>query len=401
MRTTWTFHTSGKFLFGRDAALQTGEILDWFKSRRVFLVTDRRLVQAGLVDRICEPLRSGGFTVEVFDGGEPEPAIRLAAQCADQAKGFGPAALIALGGGSNMDLAKTAALLLTHGGRPQDYLGEEKVPGPILPLVCIPTTAGTGSEVSGSAILTDTDNHMKVGILSNHLRPAAAIVDPLLTVSCPPQVTADSGIDALVHAIEAYTAVENESFPLPAGEKSVYQGRNPMADMVAEKAISLIGAHLRRACRDGQDLEARDAMALGATLGGLAFSNAGVALVHAMEYPVGGAVHCSHGCGNGLLAPYVMRFNLPGRERQFARIAELLDEDVTGLSESAAAERAITAVDQLRADIKIPARLRELGVTREHLPQFAAKAFAVKRVLRVNPRVPSEQDILRIFEEAW
>ena len=174
-----------------------------------------------------------------------------------------------------------------------------------------------------------------------------------------------------------------------------------MADMVAEQAITLIGAHLRRAHRNGSDLEAREAMSLGATLGGLAFSNAGVALVHAMEYPVGGAVHCSHGCGNGLLVPYVMRYNLPGRERQFARIAQLLGEDVAGLDDNAAALKAVEAVDRLRADVNIPARLRELGIKQEQLPQLAAKAFAVKRVLRVNPRVPTEADILQIFQNAW
>ena len=160
---------------------------------------------------------------------------------------------------------------------------------------------------------------MKVGILSNYLRPAAAVVDPLLTVSCPPKVTADSGIDALTHAIEAYTAVDNALFPLPHGERSVYQGRHPFGDMLAERAVGLIGAHLRRAVRDGLDLEAREGMALGATLAGMAFSNVGVAAVHALEYPVGGATHCSHGAGNGLLLPYVMRDNAPARPAAFAR----------------------------------------------------------------------------------
>src|SRR5262249_31672756 len=192
-----------------------------------------------------------------------------------------------------------------------DYVGDDKIPGPVFPLICVPTTAGTGSEVSAASVLTDTDSKLKVGILSNFLRPAVAIVDPMLTVSCPPKVTADSGIDALTHAIEAYTAVDNESFPLPPGERSVYQGRHPMGEMIAEKAIQLIGKFLRRAVADGKDLEAREGMALGATLAGMAFSNIGVAAVHALEYPVGGAVHCSHGAGNGLLLPYVMRFNLP------------------------------------------------------------------------------------------
>ena len=177
-----------------------------------------------------------------------------------------------------MDLAKITAVVLAHGGKPLDYVGDDKVPGPILPLLCVPTTAGTGSEVSAASVLTDTDNQMKVGILSNYLRPAVAVVDPLLTVSCPPKVTADSGIDALTHAIEAYTAVDNADFPLPPGERSVYQGRHPFGDMLAEKAIAPDRpAFLRRAVRDGTDLEAREGMALGATLAGMAFSNVGVA----------------------------------------------------------------------------------------------------------------------------
>jgi len=222
-----------------------------------------------------------------------------------------------------------------------------------------------------------------------------------LTVSCPAKVTADSGIDALTHAIEAYTAVDNESFPLPDGERSVYQGRHPLGDILAEKAIALIGANLRRAVASGQDLEARDGMALGATFAGMAFSNVGVAVVHALEYPVGGATHCSHGAGNGLLLPYVMRFNMPARTREFAAIARLLGEDVSGLSEAAAAERAITAVEKLRADIGIPTRLRDLGVRDEQLRPFADKAFGIKRILRVNPRPVTADDLEAILRSAF
>src|SRR5205814_4924293 len=170
--------------------------------------------------------------------------------------------LVGLGGGSNMDLAKLTAVLLKHGGGPRDYVGDDKIPGPIAPLICVPTTAGTGSEVSAAAVVTDTENKIKVGILSNYLRPRVAVVDPMLTVSCPPKVTADSGIDALTHAIEAFTAVDNASFPLPSDERSVYQGRHPMGNMCAEKAIALIGQYLRRAVADGNDLDAREGMAL-------------------------------------------------------------------------------------------------------------------------------------------
>ncbi len=283
----------------------------------------------------------------------------------------------------------------------RDYIGDDKVPGPVVPVICVPTTAGTGSEVSAAAVLTDTDQHMKVGILSNFLRPRVALVDPLLTRTCPPKVTADSGIDALTHAIEAYTAVDNAQFPLPSGERSVYQGAHPLGDVLAERAITLIGKFLRRAVADGEDKEAREGMALAATFAGMAFSNVGVAVVHALEYPLGGAVHCSHGAGNGLLLPYVMRFNLPVRIARFASIARLLGENVSELSDELAAERAVEAVERLRADIRIPLRLRDLGVKQDQLRPFAEKAFAVKRILRVNPRPVTVEDLEGILRAAY
>jgi alcohol dehydrogenase class IV len=401
MRTTWTFHSAGQLVFGRNAAARLGEIAARLGARRALVVTDPLLLRAGLVESVHAPLSEAGVAVEVFSGGEPEPSLRAAAAAFAAARDFRPDAVVGLGGGSNMDLAKTTAVLLAHGGRPLDYAGDDKVPGPIKPLLCVPTTAGTGSEVSAAAVLTDTDNQMKVGILSNHLRPAAAVVDPLLTASCPPKVTADSGIDALTHAIEAYTAVENADFSLPPGERTVYQGRHPFGDMLAERAIRLIATHLRRAVRDGSDLEAREGMALGATLAGLAFSNVGVALVHALEYPVGGATHCSHGAGNGLLLPYVMRYNAPARPAAFAALARLLGEDTAGLSDTEAGERAASAVERLRADIGIPTRLRDLGVKEAQLRPFAEKAFGIKRILRVNPRTPTVEDLEGILRAAF
>jgi alcohol dehydrogenase class IV len=275
------------------------------------------------------------------------------------------------------------------------------VPGPVLPLVCVPTTAGTGSEVSHAAVLTDTANKMKVSTLSNYLRPALAIVDPELTFTCPSKVTADSGIDALTHAIEAYTAIDYPQLDQSLGEEVAYQGKHPLGDCLAEKAISLIGRHLVAVVKDGSNREAREGMSLAATLAGMAFSNCAVALVHALEYPLGGAIHVSHGAGNGLLLPYVMRFNLPERKGAFARIAELLGENIRGLSEDAAAERAFVAVERLRSEIGIPRRIRDIGGKREQLPEFAAKAFAIKRLMAVNPRPASEADLLGILEAAF
>ncbi len=400
MRTTWTFNSPGQLVFGSGASAQLGQLVRELGAKRVLIVTDRNLVAAGPHETILAPLVEASLAVETFDGGLPEPSMALAEEAIEMARKSHPDAVLGLGGGSNMDLAKVVALVLTHGGSVRDHVGDGRVPGPVLPIICVPTTAGTGSEVTASGVVTDTERKLKVGILSNHLRPRLALVDPRLTLSCPAKVTADSGIDALAHAIEAYTAVDNETFPLPPGEKTVYQGRNPMGDCLAEKAIVLVGQHLVRAVKEPANLAAREGMALAATLAGLAFSNVGVALVHAMEYPLGGAVHVSHGAGNGLLLPYVMRFNLPVRIAEFGRIASLLGEDVAGLSAKEAAERAITAVEKLKAAIGIPARLRDLGVRADQLPDFAAKAIGIQRILRVNPRYPTQAEIEAIFVEA-
>ena len=401
MRSIWTFHSAGELVFGPGSATELGDRAVRAGLRRVLVVTDPPLAAAGILEQVRLPLESAGLAVEVFDDGEPEPSFAAVDRCLKAARRFKPDAFLGLGGGSNMDLAKITSVVYSHGGGPRDYVGDDRVPGPVTSILCMPTTAGTGSEVSASCVLTDEEAQVKVGILSNYLRPRLAIVDPLLTIGCPRRVTADAGIDALTHAIEAYTAVDNEFFPLPPGERTVYQGKHPLGDCIAEKAIALAGEHLVRAVEEPENLTARTGMALAATLGGLAFSNVGVALVHAMEYPVGGAVHCSHGLGNGLLLPYVMRFNLPARKAAFARVAKLLGRQVQGVELDVAADAAVTAVEATRERIGIPRRLRDIGVTEEQLPGFADKAFAVKRILRVNPRMPSREEILEIYRAAW
>ena len=400
MRTSWNFHSAGQLVFGRGALADLGSLLVRRKLSRVFVVTDRRLADVGLVERVAAVLHVAGLTSELFLGGEPEPAIETALIATEAARRFRPDCILALGGGSNMDLAKIVAVLLTHGGQPSQYFGFDKVPGPVIPLVCLPTTAGTGSEVSHAAVLTDKANHIKVSTLSQHLRPTLALVDPAFTDGCPAKITADSGIDAVTDAIEGYTAVDFDKLNEPAGP-AAYEGRHPLGDCLAEKAIGLIGQHLVTAVTNGTNQAARDGMALAATLAGLAFSNCGVALVHALEYPIGGAVHVSHGAGNGLLLPFVMRYNLPVRQAAFAKIGELLGETISGLSEEAAAERAITAVERIRADIGIPQRLRDLGLKREQLPQLAEKAFAIKRLMNTNPRQPTQADLIEILEQAF
>ena len=400
MRTTWNFNTAGQLVFGRNAVDQIGDRVREMGAPRLLLVTDQTLLEAGLVDRVSAPLRAANVTVEVFAGGSPEPPLHAVNDAIAAARDCGAEVLLGLGGGSNMDIAKAAAVVLTHGGAVKDYAGDQVVPGPVFPLILVPTTSGTGSEVTAAAVLNDTDQGAKFSILSNHLRARFAVVDPLLTVSCPPAVTAASGIDALSHAVEAYTAVDNEAFPLPAGEATIYQGRHPLGDLLAERAIGLIGENLRRAVNDGDDLDAREGMALASTLAGMSFSNSGVAVVHALEYPLNDTVHTPHGVGCGLFLPYVMRFTGPARPQQMARIAELLASGDPVQRDDSAVERAAAAVEKLNADIGIPLRLRDVGISEAQLPAMADKAFTVKRILRVSPRSVAHEDLTAILRAA-
>lgn len=400
-RDFWNFYSAGRIVFGSGVVNRLGQFLKPWGSKRALVVTDAILVRVGVVEQVASPLRAAGIDVALFDGGEPEPSFGVVDKSLAMAKEVQPDVIVAVGGGSNMDLAKIVASVLTHGGTYRDYFGYGKIPGPIMPLVCLPTTAGTGSEVSHAAVLTDTENQLKSSCLSHFLRPALAVVDPKLTLTCPPKATADSGIDALTHAIEGMTAMAYDQIDVPVDEPFPYDGKQPIADCLAERAIELIGKHLIAAVREPSNLEAREGMSLAATLAGLAFSNSAVAVVHALEYPIGGALHCSHGAGNGLLLPHVMRFNLPNRKKEFQRIANLLGESTDGLSDVAAAECAITAVTRLQAAVGIPQRIRELGGAKEQLPVFAKKAFGITRLMLLNGRIPTESDLLEILQAAF
>ena len=400
-RDFWNFYSAGRLVFGSGATAHLGRLMQPWGVQRVLLISDRILERAGVVETVLQPLREAKFDVAAFLEGEPEPGYDAADQAIEFARASQPEAVIAVGGGSNIDLAKIVAAALTNGGQFRDAPGYDKFPRPPLPLACLPTTAGTGSEVSHAAVLTDTANQLKISFQSQSLRPKLALVDPRLTLSCPAKPTADSGIDALTHAIEAYTCVDFHRLAVPIEEPFPYDGKNPLGDCLAERAISLVGRHLVTAVRDPQNLPAREGMALAATLAGLAFSNCAVAAVHALEYPLGGTLHCSHGAGNGLLLPYVMRFNLPARRAETAQIARLLGESTDGLDDADAADLAITAVEKLRTEIGIPVRLRDLGATRSQLPEFARKAFQIKRLMLLNGRMPSEADLLGILEEAF
>lgn len=400
MNNWWSFSTSGRLVFGPNSIKELPDLIG-DKWRRLFVIADENLERVGIVGQVCEALSGTHISVEIFTGGQAEPEISVAEEALAQVASSQVDAVVGLGGGSNMDVAKFVATVLAHGGTPRDYFGIENVPGPVTPLICIPTTSGTGSEVSHAAVLTDVEAQMKISCLSNYIRPALAVVDPALTYECPKQIMADSGIDALTHAVEAITATDYSRVTIPDGETNPYEGRHPLGICLGERAIEIIGRNLVNAVNDPSDRKARDEMALASTLAGMAFSNCGVALVHAMEYPLGAILHCSHGAGNGLLLPYVMQFNLPERIPTMARIARLLGVAASSESDETAAQTAIDSIHQLKKDIGIPITIGDLGGKPEQIPLFAEKAFAVKRLMWFNPRNPSLKDIEEIYTQAF
>ena len=366
------------------------------------IITDGNLVRAGAMGRLQAALHSAGWDATVFSETEAEPSVGAAERAVAVARASRPDVIIGLGGGSVIDLAKIVAALATYTDlSPKDMFGFHQVPGPTLPIVAIPTTAGTGSEVSHAGVLTDTENRMKVSSLSPYLRPAVALVDPTLTWTCPEKTTAESGIDALVHAIEAYLATDFRQMPIAAGAMAAYEGATPMGDLFAREAIRLIGRSLVPAVQRPDDRDARSEMALAATYAGLAFSNCGVAVIHALEYPLGGAHLCTHGGGNGLLLPYALRFLAPVRAARIAEVGQWLGATSATTPTKDAVEETIAWIENLKATIGIPKRIRDLGDCEARLPEFAEKSHAVRRLMETTPRPVTENDLLDILQSAY
>jgi alcohol dehydrogenase len=394
MPATWRFSTSDEILFGPGAAAQTGDEAVLRGLKRALVITDTRLRDVGLVAEIERSLMRAGVVVEVFAGGVPEPNDAVVDAAGAAAHAFKPDLIIGLGGGSNMDIAKVAAALATHGGRCVDYFGENKIPARCLPVFAVPTTAGTGSEVTSVAVVEDSARALKLAVASPFARPTLAIVDPLLTVSCPPRVTAESGMDALVHAVEALTVVPHAALDLPPGTRQQFSGQNILTDALAEQAIRLVGQHLRSAVFQPKNLAAREGMLLAALLAGMAFSSAGLSAVHALQYPVAAATHTTHGLGTGLLLPYVVEYLLPSNPGAFARVANWLGDD-------ARAERCAPAIQQLKADIGVPLRLREIGVEQSQLRGMAEQALTYARLVRMSARPLSVAALEGVLNAAY
>lgn len=367
---------------------------------RALICTDERLSASAELAQMIAGLQEAGLTVRVDDRVLPDVPRDSAAECAEAARAFAPDLVIGIGGGSCLDMAKCAALLLSHGGRLPDYYGEFKVPGPVLPIIAVPTTAGTGSEATPVAVISDPDRTLKVGISSPHLLPRAAICDPDLTLTCPPALTAIAGADALTHAIEAFTAGRRAPSPELA-QRHVFIGKSALTDHFARLAISLLGRSLERACRDGADEEARADVMLAALAAGCAFGTAGTAAAHAIQYPVGALTHTAHGLGVATLLPYVMRFNRDAAEDELAEIALALDLPAEGRSRAALAQAAIDEVARLLAAIGICPTLAGLGLTRDQLAWTGEQALAIERLIRNNPRPIAAPEMARLLDAAY
>ena len=384
MLVAYQFQTPTKIISGIGSTAEIIKELNDLHAKKVLLITDPGLVQAGVAQQVVEMLKQAAVEVEIFDAVEPDPSIQVATKAAEMAKNVKANVLIALGGGSAIDTAKSAALLVTNGGYLKDYAGVNKVVKPILPLIAVPTTAGTGSEVTIFAVMSDPEKQEKFTISSALIAPAVAVLDPLLTLKLPPSVTAFTGMDALTHAIEAFTS-------------SIAQ---PATDALALSAIKLVLKHLPVAVGRGDNIKARDGMLQASLLAGIAFNNAFLGLAHAIASPLGGHFHVPHGLANAVMLPYVMEYNLPTAVRRYAEIGCALGLQAVGDTPRAVAEKTVAAITQLARDINIPEKLSNIGAKEELLPLVARDALKSIQ-LKFNVRNASEKEILVLLQKAY
>jgi alcohol dehydrogenase class IV len=355
---------------------------------RVLIITDRGIVEAGLLDKVKRPLEEQGIEVRVFDGCVLDCPIRIIEECAEIVRTGGYEVLVGLGGGSVLDTAKATGVLVgaEKGTRARIGMKVEKAG---LPKILIPTTAGSGAEYTSVAVLLDESNGLKGPIYSDYLRPQAVIIDPSLTLSLPAKITADSGMDALSHCIESYTTWR----------------ANVISDMMATKGIELISDSLRIAYGQGdKNVEARYKMGIGSMLGINAFLAAGrgLGLAHAMSYPIQEVGHATHGEAVSLTLPHVMEYNLPVNLTKFSHIAELMGEEVQGLSLRDRAHLAVEAVKKLSIDVGMPQGLRDFGLKKEDITRYVDNAFDLHfSLVEANGRIASRQDVAKIFEAAF
>ena len=382
---SFSFQTVPQIVVQVGAAAQLGELLTKrYTPGRACVITDAFLHRSGLLAPALASLRGNGFEVLVVDDVQADPPEQVVEAVTARAREFGAQLIIGLGGGSSMDVAKLVAVLLAGAQPLAAMYGIDKITQERLPLVQIPTTAGTGSEVTPIAIVT-TGATTKSGIVARQLYADMAILDAALTTGLPPAITAATGIDAMVHAIEAFTSQHL---------------KNPLSDQLALQALRLLTHNLLPVCKNGQDLAAREAMLLGAMLAGQAFANAPVAAVHALAYPLGGRFHLPHGLSNALVLPHVLRFNAEAAATHYAALADALLPNLAG-DDAHKTTAFIAHLEALIAATALPMRLRDHGIPETALPQLADDALLQTRLLGNNPREVTRADALAIYQRAF
>jgi alcohol dehydrogenase class IV len=385
MTQTYQFKAPSVIVNGPGAAREVGSFAKGL-GKKALIVTDSNLEKFGLLKEVRNSLETAGVPFAVYDKVVSEPTMDYTEEGLKVYKGAQADFLIAVGGGSPMDTAKSIAVLSTNAGKITDFMGANKIPKPGAPLMAIPTTAGTGSEVTPFTIITDTARDVKMLIASPYIIPRVALVDPLMTLTMPQEITAATGLDALTHAIEAYVSVKAQ----------------PITDTLALQAIRIISANLRQAWSNGDNLEARTNMVMGALQAGLAFANSSVALVHGMARPIGAYFHVPHGASNATLLPTVIEFSVLGNPRRYAEIAEAMGQITEGLSLLDAAYLAAEAVKRLNDDLKVP-NLKGLGVEEKKfnsvVKQMAADAIASGSPGN-NPRKATPEEIVELYKKA-
>ncbi|WP_448664189.1 iron-containing alcohol dehydrogenase [Sphingomonas sp. CJ20] len=371
-------------LFGRGQRHAIGSAAAGLGTRAL-ICTDARLSQDVVLRDMVADLAAHGVDSLVYDRTLPDLPAESIYDCVDTSRDFGADIVIGVGGGSCMDLAKVVAVLLSHGGKVSDYYGEFAVPGPVLPLIAVPTTAGTGSEVTPVAVVGDQERGTKIGIASPHLIPIVAVCDPELTLTCPPRLTACSGADALTHAVEAFTTLARDADPMLT-QQHVFVGKNVLSDHFGRLAVKSIWTSLERAYVDGSDVAAREELMLGALAAGCAFGTAGTAAAHAIQYPVGNLTHTAHGDGVATLLPYVMEFNRPSCVAAFADLARTVGLGAPDASDEELSRLFVDGVARLLGAVGIPRTLRDLGLTEDQRDFVAESALGAARLVKNNPR---------------
>lgn len=381
----FTFSTVPNIVSEPGAAKRLGTFVSQHfpTARHALIVTDAGFLKTGLVDAPIASLRDAKLTVSIFSDVVADPPEAVVLKAVEDARAREIDLVIGLGGGSSMDVAKLIAVLVGSEQDLKSMYGIGNVKGGRLPLVQIPTTAGTGSEVTPISIVT-TGATTKMGVVSPQLYADLAILDAELTVGLPPKVTAATGIDAMVHAIEAYTTKIK---------------KNPLSDMLARQALTLLSSNIVAACEDGKNLAVRQAMLLGAMLAGQSFANAPCAAVHALAYPIGGIFHVPHGLSNSLVLPHVLRFNAPNAARLYAELAEIVTPGATG-SDEARTQALIDRMDEIARRTGIETQLRQVGVVESDLDRLADDAMLQTRLLTNNPREITRADARAIYAAA-